>query len=151
MISARRTSFVPETASAERGHEVFKKSCAVCHQVGDEGKKVGPQLDGIGIRGIDRLLEDTLDPNRNVDAAFRSTTILTNDGRVLNGLIRSEEGETLVLADSKGEELRVARADVDERSLSPLSLMPEDVAAKLPPEDLHDLLAYLLSQTQKGE
>ena len=149
LIVERRAGFDRQGSSVEHGREVFKKSCAVCHQIGGEGKKVGPQLDGVGVRGIDRLLEDVLDPNRNVDAAFRSTTILTVDGRVLTGLLRSEEGETLVLADSKGEEFRVSLGDIEQRTLSPLSLMPEDVAEKLPAGDVHDLLAYLLDQIQK--
>jgi putative heme-binding domain-containing protein len=146
LLRQRRTSFDPAGASVDRGREVFKKTCAACHQIGEEGKKVGPQLDGIGIRGLDRLLEDTLDPNRNVDAAFRSTTILTIDGQVLTGLLRSEEGQTLVLADSKGEEFRVKVGDIEEQALSPLSLMPADIAQKLPEDQLHDLLAFLLAQ-----
>ena len=36
-----------------------------------KGAKVGPQLDGIGTRGLDRLMEDILDPNRNVDQTLR--------------------------------------------------------------------------------
>src|SRR5690606_22680538 len=148
LIRRHRTSFDLTAASSQRGQEVFKKTCAVCHQIGEEGKKVGPQLDGIGIRGLDRLLEDTLDPNRNVDAAFRSMTIVTTDGRVLTGLLRREEADTLVLADSKGEEFRVPTDEIEERALSPPSLMPADIALKLPDDQLHDLLAYMLSQRE---
>jgi putative heme-binding domain-containing protein len=148
LVRRHRTSFDPAAASSERGREVFKKTCAACHQIGDEGKKVGPQLDGIGIRGLDRLLEDTIDPNRNVDAAFRSTTIVTTDGQVLTGLLRREEPETLVLADNKGEEFRVATVDIEEQALSPLSLMPADIAQQLPDDQLYDLLAFLLAQRQ---
>jgi len=149
LIEQRRASFTGAAPSIERGRAVFKQSCAACHQIAGEGNKIGPQLDGVGIRGLDRLLEDTLDPNRNVDAAFRTTTILTTDGRVLSGLIRREEGDALILADTKGEEFRVPVAEIDERALSPLSLMPEDVATKLTERELHDLLAYLLAQKQQ--
>jgi hypothetical protein len=65
---------------------------------------------------------------------------------VLTGLLRREEGDTLVLADSKGEEFRVATDDIEEQALSPLSLMPADIAQQLPDDQLHDLLAFLLSQ-----
>ena len=58
-------------ADAVLGAKVFEKNCAACHQLAGKGAKVGPQLDGVGIRGLDRLLEDVLDPNRNVDQAFR--------------------------------------------------------------------------------
>ena len=49
--------------------QTFEKSCANCHQIANKGgrRQLDPNFDGIGIRGIDRFLEDTLDPNRNVD------------------------------------------------------------------------------------
>ena len=58
------------------GPKVFEKHCAVCHQLGGKGARVGPQLDGIGSRGLDRLMEDVLDPNRNVDQTFRVTNLV---------------------------------------------------------------------------
>lgn len=146
-IQEHQAGFRRVRASATRGREVFKKSCAACHQIGREGQKIGPQLDGVGIRGLARLLEDILDPNRNVDAAFRSTTLVTDEGRVLTGLLRSDDGDVLVFADTKGKEFRVPRETIEEQSLSGLSLMPEDLGSQLPEQELYDLLAYLLEQT----
>ncbi len=68
-----------------RGEVIFTKNCGICHQMAGKGAKIGPQLDGVGIRGIDRLLEDTLDPDRNVDQAFRKTTFAMTDGSVFAG------------------------------------------------------------------
>ena len=68
-----------------------------------KGAKIGPQLDGIGIRGLERLLEDTLDPSRNVDQAFRTTILNLKSGQVVSGLLLKEEGEVLVLADAAGK------------------------------------------------
>lgn len=146
LIADRRKAFDPNIASADRGHAVFTKRCAACHQINNEGQKIGPQLDGIGVRGLDRLLEDTLDPNRNVDAAFRSSTLALADGRVLTGLKRREEGTDLVLADQEGKEFRVPKADIEESALSPLSLMPANLGELLQPEEYADLMAFLLKQ-----
>lgn len=145
-IAVSRERFRASPGSITKGAEVFKKQCANCHQIGGVGAVIGPQLDGIGSRGLDRLLEDVLDPNRNVDVAFRTTTLSLADGRVVTGLLRREEGETLVLVNEKGEEFTVAAADVEEQSTSRLSLMPENVATTMDPQDLLDLLAYLLSK-----
>ena len=77
----------------------------ICHTLASKGAKVGPQLDGVGIRGLDRLLEDVLDPNRNVDQNFRMTILNLKDGKVVRGLLLREEGEVYVMADDKGKEV----------------------------------------------
>jgi putative heme-binding domain-containing protein len=110
---------------------------------------VGPQLDGIGNRGLERLLEDVLDPNRSVDINFRTTTILTDEGRLFSGLKRREEGAVLVFVDNKGKEFTISKEEIDEQKQSPLSLMPANLLEILSPQQLHDLLAYLLQSTQK--
>ena len=107
---------------------------------------IGPQLDGIGNRGVDRLLEDTLDPNRNVDVAFRTTTLRLTDGRVLSGLVRREEGQQFVLADAQGKEFTIMKSDIDEQQKTPLSLMPANVGEIVPADEFADLVAYLLTQ-----
>ena len=130
------------------GQAVFKKSCAACHRVQNEGGKVGPQLDGVGIRGVDRLLEDILDPNRNVDGAFRSTVIVTKDGVTVQGLKLREEGGAVIIGDNQGKEVRVAMTDIDEQRQTNLSPMPSNFAEQLKEDDLRVLLAYLLRQRQ---
>jgi hypothetical protein len=85
LIAARRTAFDPTKADAVRGAEVFTRNCAVCHAIEGKGAAIGPQLDGIGGRGVDRLFEDILDPNRNVDRAFRLTLVTKKDGGIISG------------------------------------------------------------------
>jgi putative membrane-bound dehydrogenase-like protein len=147
LIAARHKSFLEAKSDAEVGAKVFEKNCAICHQIASKGAKVGPQLDGVGIRGLDRLLEDVLDPNRNVDQAFRMTILNLKDGKVVRGLLLREEGEVLVMADDKGKEVRVAKTDVDERSTSQQSPMPATFAEQVPAADFHNLMAFLLKQT----
>ena len=130
------------------GLAVYKKSCFACHRINDEGGKVGPQLDGVGHRGLERLLEDVLDPNRNVDAAFRASVVARKDGLVVTGLKLREEGNTLVLGDNQGKEVRIANDDIDEVRLSNLSPMPSNFADQLNETDLRALVTYLLRQKQ---
>jgi putative heme-binding domain-containing protein len=148
LIAQRRAGFTPEGTTTERGRALFKQHCAACHQLGAEGKQVGPRLDGIGLRGTDRLLEDLLDPSRNVDAAFRTTTIVTGEGVVVSGLKLREEGAVLVLANNKGEEVLVPMDDIDEQALSTTSLMPANFGELLPPQDLNELVSELLRQKE---
>ncbi|MEZ6056488.1 MAG: HEAT repeat domain-containing protein [Planctomycetaceae bacterium] len=148
-----RTSYVSDLTDDKRelalmrGREVFKKTCAVCHQIGGEGAKIGPQLDGVGHRGFARILEDLIDPNRNVDAAFRSSTLVMTDGKVVTGLVRREEGATLVLADEKGKEFSVLLSEIELRKTSELSLMPEKLGESISEQDLYSLLLFLTQPT----
>jgi putative heme-binding domain-containing protein len=150
LVDQRRQAYLAAAgqsqANVELGKAVFQKSCAACHKVGGVGNKIGPELDGIGHRGLDRLLEDVLDPNRNVDQAFRSTLLTTTDGRALAGLVLREEGQVLVLADAQGKEVRVAQSEIAERALSPLSPMPANAGEVISEVDFQHLVAFLLSQ-----
>ena len=151
LLKSRREGFLKAQPDAARGVAIFEKSCAACHQVGGKGAKIGPQLDGIGIRGLERLLEDTLDPSRNVDQAFRTTVLNLKNGQVVSGLLLKEEGEVLVLADAMGKEVRVPKNTVDEKQVSPLSPMPANLVDQIPEKDFYDLLAYLLAQRAGGK
>jgi putative heme-binding domain-containing protein len=132
-------------ANPADGKRVFDQNCAVCHRLDGQGGLVGPQLDGIGNRGLERVLEDILDPNRNVDHAFRSHIITLKDGDVLSGLPRREEGELLVLADSTGKEISVPKEEIQDRRESDISPMPENFGEVIPTQDFCDLMAFLLA------
>jgi putative heme-binding domain-containing protein len=151
LIKTRLNKFNQSPGNAARGLAVFKKTCAACHRLENIGNKIGPELDGIGHRGVLRVMEDVLDPSRNVDGAFRTTVLATSDGRTIAGLLLREEGATLILADNRGQEIRVASADVEERTVSPLSPMPGNVAEIVSEADFHDLIAFLLSQQKPIE
>ncbi len=146
LIAARSKAFDATKASASRGAEVFARNCAVCHAIDGKGGALGPQLDGIGGRGPDRLLEDILDPSRNVDRAFRMNVITLKNGTVAAGLPRREEGAQLILADADAQETRVAKADIAERKETETSLMPPAFGEVIPPAELNDLLAFLLGK-----
>jgi putative heme-binding domain-containing protein len=146
LLRRRRDGFARAKADAGRGAKVFETHCANCHQIANKGAKIGPQLDGIGIRGVERLLEDILDPNRNVDQAFRLTTLTLTNGQFRSGLLLREEGQVLVLADDKGKDVRVPKDQVSEKVVSQISPMPANFAEVIPEKDFDDLLAYLLAQ-----
>ena len=151
MLKQRRTSFLAAAASAERGRLHFTKHCAACHQVQGQGAVVGPQLDGVGNRGLERILEDVLDPNRNLDAAFHVSLLAMNDGRVLTGLFRRKEGKSLIFAANDGKEFSVLEADIDEHRKSRLSIMPDNMSTVLRPTDFNDLVKYLMSLRQPAK
>jgi putative heme-binding domain-containing protein len=146
LTAQRKAGFAKAEKDPAQGTRIFEKHCANCHQLANQGSRVAPQLDGIGARGFDRLLEDILDPSRNVDQGFRATTLGLADGRVVSGLVLREEGQALVIADEHGQEIRIPKTQVEERSISPLSPMPANLAEQIPEADFYHLMAYLLAQ-----
>lgn len=150
LIAQRRDGFLQAEPDLNRGQEVFQKTCAACHRLEGKGAKIGPELDGVGQRGLDRVLEDVLDPSRNVDQAFRSTIVATTSGQVLTGLVLREEGNVLVMADAEGKEIRVPLDEIDEREVSLLSPMPGNVPDIVAEDDFYHLIGYLLSQRQQA-
>jgi putative heme-binding domain-containing protein len=149
LLTQRSQGYQSAKTDPVLGAKLFQTHCGNCHQIKNQGAKLGPQLDGIGGRGLERLLEDILDPNRNVDQAFRSTVLNLKDGKLVSGLFLRQEGKILVLADDKGKEVRIPEDTVERRALSPQSPMPGNFAEQISERDFYHLLAYLLPQRAK--
>ena len=147
LAKERAAAFPKSGASAAEGAKVFQTQCAACHSLAGQGGRVGPELDGIGHRGVERLCEDVLDPNRNVDRVFRYSVVTLKNGSAVTGLFRREEGALVVFVDAAGKELTVEKSEIAQRTEADTSLMPEVFADLLPPADFHNLLAFLLAQS----
>lgn len=130
-------------ADIEQGRAFFEKQCAVCHQLAGRGQLVGPQLDGVGARGWERLAEDLLLPNRNVDVAFRASTLLLDNGKVVVGLVRQRADGTLDVTGNDGKTVQISAGSIIEKRETARSLMPENFADTVSEAELKALLGYL--------
>ncbi|QEF98348.1 FG-GAP repeat protein [Stieleria maiorica] len=146
-MNARKSAYLRDGGDAAVGAALFTKQCAVCHQIAGKGVAVGPNLDGVGNRGLDRLIEDVLTPNRNIDAAFRASVVLTDDGQVYSGLIKRTDGEQLLIVDQTGKEINVPVDEIVRQKIVGNSPMPANFHETLGEGQTKDLLAYLLSLT----
>jgi putative heme-binding domain-containing protein len=149
LMKQRANKYTTAKTDKELGAKLCVKHCGACHRIADQGGKFAPQLDGIGVRGLERLLEDVLDPNRNVDQAFRARVITTKDDRTITGLMLRVEGEVLIVADSEGKEIRIPTKDIDKNRETMLSPMPANFGDVIPEADFYHLMAYLLDQKAK--
>ncbi len=149
LLKARVAGYSKAKTDMAKGQMVFKNTCAACHQMNSEGGKVGPQLDGVGIRGLDRLVEDTLDPSRNVDHIFRQTRLDLVDGSLVLGLLLREDGGNYIMANDQGKEVPIRKVDVEKRTTNNLSAMPANIDTTIPEADYYHLIRYLLEQRAK--
>lgn len=137
---------------AERGRAIFFEradlSCVRCHTIGDEGSggRVGPELTKIG-QDKDRryLLESIVLPSQTIAKGFQTANLALIDGRILSGIVQSEDKNQLQLMDPDGKLFTVAIEDILERGEG-LSAMPADSIEKLSKRDLRDLVEFLATR-----
>lgn len=134
-------------ADVSAGRLIFKKSCAGCHVLFGDGQKVGPDLTGAQRSSLDYLLQNILDPSAVVSKDYRMSTIITTDGRLLNGLILSSDNRKTVLRTAT-EELTIPADEIDEVQDSNLSAMPDGLLKTMSPAQVRDVIAYLMHPTQ---
>jgi putative heme-binding domain-containing protein len=142
-LSRLQTDVAALQGNHQNGHGLYVKHCAACHQLRGEGAVVGPQLDGATTRSSDRLLEDIVTPDRNVDQAFRTTSFVLDDGRVMVGLVTSENDREITVVESTGKAIRIDPQSIELRREAGRSLMPSNIAEVLSVEDFSDLIHFL--------
>jgi putative membrane-bound dehydrogenase-like protein len=130
-----------------RGQLIFhseKAACYSCHAIGYRGGTVGPDLTRIGsVRGDRDLLEAIVFPSASFVRSFEPIAVATSDGKVVNGLLRGETADELILATGVNQEARVSRRDIEEMRPSTVSVMPAGLDQQLSPQELADLVAFL--------
>ncbi|MFM7846810.1 MAG: c-type cytochrome, partial [Planctomycetota bacterium] len=136
------------TGNAGHGKDVYKKQCAKCHVHSGEGNKIGPELTGMAVHPKHELLVHILDPSRSVEGNFRVYSVVTEDGRVMQGLLASESKTAIEIFDAEGKKHALQRNEIEQLVASPKSLMPEGFEKQVTADDLCDLLEFL---TQRGK
>jgi putative membrane-bound dehydrogenase-like protein len=131
------------SGDAGRGREVFKKSCSACHQAGDVGQAIGPDLTALSDRSPAAMLTSMLDPNRAVESKFFSYTAVTDAGLTLVGLLVGESDATVTLAAADGKRHTLRRDELEQFVSSGRSFMPVGLEKDVSPEQAADVLAFL--------
>lgn len=130
-------------ADAMRGLEAFRKACAACHVVNGIGTAVGPDISDTRTKTPEMLLTDILNPNAAIDANYVAYTVLTRDGKQLQGIIAAESAASITLKRENNQTDTLLRADIEEIRSSGQSLMPEGLEKNLSVQEMADLLRFL--------
>ncbi len=135
---------------ANRGRDLFRTACAVCHRHGNEGNEIGPDLASVSGKSVPELLVAILDPNAAVEDKFVGYSATLTGGREVAGIIASESPTTLVFKTAAGTTETVLRKDLQELRATGLSLMPEGFEAALNPQAMADLISYVAGGAGKA-
>ena len=138
--------------SYARGKEAFGAAqCIVCHRMGNDGGSVGPDLTAVGGRfNRHDLLENILQPSKVISDRYQTFTITKRDGEEISGCITEESDEKLVVTvnPTTQQSEEVLKKDIESRSVSKVSQMPEGLLNVLTREEILDLLAFLEGENQ---
>jgi putative heme-binding domain-containing protein len=142
-VSQRIAKLDWSTGDRLLGQHVYQQHCAACHQLRGAGSVIGPQLDGAVARGVERLCEDILAPNLNVDKAFRVSALLLDDDSVLSGLVREMADGAVLFTGQDGRTQQLPAARIQSRRDTQQSLMPSNFGELLSDQQLTALMAFL--------
>ena len=131
------------------GLQVFHSkqvACASCHKTAYVGGIAGPYLGKIGRRRSERdLIESLLFPSATLVQGYETWTVVTVEGRVINGVIQKDAPDELVLTEGPEKIHRIPRESIEEMIQNEVSIMPKGLDKNITDQDLADLVAYLKS------
>jgi putative heme-binding domain-containing protein len=134
----------------QRGRVAFERECATCHRLANKGQEVGPNLETVRHHAPRQLLTNILDPSREVSPNYVEYIVATRDGRISTGMLSSETATSVTLRRANVVEETILRENIEEIAGSGKSLMPEGLEKKLSPQDMADLLAFLLGPQDRA-
>lgn len=135
----------------DRGRRAFGAArCVVCHRFAGEGGATGPDLtQAAGRFGVKDLTEAILDPGKVVSDQYRATFVATRSGQVYTGRVANDTPSSLTLftdPEDASRNVEIRKDEIEEIAPSPSTLMPEKLIDTLNPDEVLDLLAYILSR-----
>ena len=131
-----------------RGKEIFfgKGECSTCHAISGDGGFLGPDLSAYGYAMSAKAIREEIVRTERIEAdGYRSAVLITRDGDRLEGVIRNEDNFSVQLQTKDGSFHFLQKSDL--RTVEPLgrSLMPTNYRQRLSPDELNDLVSYLMN------
>ena len=149
------TELAKLTGDAGAGAVVFRNTtganCIACHQIGEEGRMVGPPLSTVGQKlGKEQLYQAILYPNEAILMGYETWVVRTKKGETFAGLKTSDTPDQVTIKDTDGKYHDVDTPDIDRKVMQKVSLMPEGLAGAMTMKELVDLVEYLSTLRNKA-
>jgi putative heme-binding domain-containing protein len=141
--------------NVERGKAMFTATlCSSCHRLGGEGSDIGPDLSQLGTRFSTKdILVSIIDPSKEVSDQYAATYFYMKDGTSILGRVTNQDKEKYYISQNPfaPQQIReIRKSDVSRLSISDApSIMFPRLINSLNPEELKDLMAYLISAGNK--
>ena len=122
-----------------------KATCALCHELRGDGKRVGPELGNLIYRDYESVLRDIVDPNASINPDAVGYLIVRKDNSTVVGTRVLESGYAIRMAQVGGAVEKILKSDIAKSDPLPTSLMPAGLDKVLTSDELRDLMTYLLT------
>jgi len=129
------------------GKQLFTKHCANCHTLFSEGGAIGPNLTGYERTNLDFMLLAIVAPSAGIREEYTQYQLVTDDGRILTGLMIDQSPATVTLRGANGQTTTLPRENIELLRGMTASLMPEGLLKDLSDQDLVALFQYLMQRT----
>src|SRR5207302_230017 len=130
-----------KSADRSNGRLLYSRTCASCHVLFGEGGEIGPDLTGSQRANLDYVLENVLDPSAIVPREYQVTVVETKAGRTLSGIVKKESDAAITLQ-LQNEVIVLPKTDIETRTQTKQSMMPEGIFEPMRLEEVRDLVAY---------
>ena len=136
----------------QAGRALFngKATCATCHELRGEGKRVGPDLGNLIHRDYASVLLDIADPNAAINPDGVGYMVTLKDGTTTVGTRLGESAYELQIAQAGGAVAKLKKTDIAKTEPMAVSLMPAGLEKTLTAPELRDLLTFLLTNPTGG-
>ena len=129
----------------EKGRIIFDNNCASCHKMGEDmGGVFGPNLASLKNRRAENILSDILFPNLSIADGYDLWSIEMQNGEIIQGIIGSETPNAILLRIADGTERNISRSDIKSLNVMDISAMPPGLEEAINPQQMADLLAFIL-------
>lgn len=135
----------------EQGKAMFTATlCSSCHRMAGEGGDIGPDLSQLGTRFSTRdILVSIIEPSKQISDQYAATYFYMKDGTSVLGRLKNHDKDKYYINQNPfaPEQVReILKKDVSRTSISDApSIMLPKLINSLNPEELKDLMAYLIS------
>jgi putative membrane-bound dehydrogenase-like protein len=130
----------------ERGREIFRESCAMCHQVREQdGIAFGPDLATVRHWPSTALISKILDPNRSIADGYEMWVIERSTGPGIAGVIVGESTGAVTVRNAGGVETIIPRSQIESIEVTNVSAMPSGMENEIDRQQMADLIAFIRS------
>lgn len=137
----------------QRGKAIFsgKGGCAQCHMIAGHGGFIAADLSEYARTHDQAEIRSTITDPASGNRQVKLITLTLHNGEKYSGRLRDEDNFSLQLQTLDGQFVFLSKADIDKLDYDSQTLMPPDYGSKLSPEELNDLISYLMSVAGNSE